>query len=396
MVRSINLCTYEIDIPELAVEEIRSQLSGFQLGTNTAGIVMCDPEFLQSGVYAAICKELPFPIAGTTTMNQAVNMRDTTEVGILMLTILVLTSDDVSFSVGLSEKISPTTDSDVTSSLKKPYAEAAAVLNGKPELIFIFAPLFDEVAGDLFVDAFGEVAPNVPVFGSLAVSDRIEFDNCQTLFCGQSYFDKIAFIIVSGNVSPKFLFTVVKSDNKLPHSGKITKSKGHVIMEINGMNAAEYFTNIGIVRDGKLDAGMQFVAFVTEMESRPDNDGVPIVRALVYIDENGYGVCRGNMEANTIFTVTNPLKEDVLESTSALMDRILKEQYNTAIIFSCIIRRIVLGTDFLAEAELIAEKLKNTDNIFFSYSGGEICPSSLKNGNVTNRFHNYSAVACLL
>jgi hypothetical protein len=57
---------------------------------------------------------------------------------------------------------------------------------------------------------------------------------------------------------------------------------------------------------------------------------------------------------------------------------------------------MAFGTEPLREAELIAEKLSGASPFMLAYSGGEICPTSHSENRVTNRFHNYSIIACVL
>jgi hypothetical protein len=45
---------------------------------------------------------------------------------------------------------------------------------------------------------------------------------------------------------------------------------------------------------------------------------------------------------------------------------------------------------------MIKEKLKGDSPFMLAYAGGEICPTSTRAESVTNRFHNYSIIACIL
>ncbi len=392
MVHSASVFSYELDDPALAAEEIKTQLKEkLTLKKNTVGILMCDPEFITSGVYQAVCEALPFPVAGTTTMTQAVNG----EAGVLMLTLLVYTADDVSFEVGYTDPIPA--GGDILAATRGAFEAARAKLPEAPKLVYVFPPLIAENGGDQYIDAIEALCPNVPVFGTLAVDDSIVFDNCSTLFNGEHSLTRMAFVLFSGDVHPRFFIGTVPEHNALPYSGEITKSDRHIVHEINDIRCSEYFENIGFAKDGKLDKGMQFVPFMLDMKARADWDGIPVVRAMVYFDENGAGVCRGYMYQNSVFTLVNPSSDDILESSRDLAKRVRALTDASAVLaFSCVVRRMAFGAQPLTEADMMVDMLRPEVPMMVAYSGGEICPTSLRANGVTNRFHNYSMICCVL
>ena len=102
MLKCASVFTYEIDNPEAALKEIKTQLAEkITFLDNTVGIIMCNPEFTESAVLKHICEGLPFDVAGITTASQAVN----DEAGDMILTIFVMTSDDVWFKSGITDGI---------------------------------------------------------------------------------------------------------------------------------------------------------------------------------------------------------------------------------------------------------------------------------------------------
>jgi hypothetical protein len=391
MMRSIGLHTYELDDADGAVAEIKAGLEAFPLMEHSVGIIMCDPEYIDSGVYEAVCAALPFPVAGATTMTQAVEG----ETGLLMLTVLVLTGDDVFFSTAMTEEIAA--GNDALTPTRACFDEAVKRLPAAPKLILAFPPLIAENAGDAYVEALTALCPGVPIFGTLAISDSIAFDNCSTLCNGKASLTKMSLIVVAGAVTPRFLIATVNDNNKTPYSGEITRSEENIVQEINGVSTYEYFADISLAKNGKLDEGLQFVPILIDFKKRDDYDGVPVVRAIVYLDENGDAVCRGYMYQNSIFTVINPSAEDILQSSRELMEQIKAiPDRRATLIFSCVVRRMMFGAEPLVEAAMIVEKLKGDSPFMLAYAGGEICPTSVRAEDVTNRFHNYSIIACIL
>jgi hypothetical protein len=139
------------------------------------------------------------------------------------------------------------------------------------------------------------------------------------------------------------------------------------------------------------------VPILIDFKDRADYDGIPVVRAIVYLDENGDAICRGYMYQNSVFTVISPTMENMVKNSTEFVDKLAAmEDREATIIFSCIVRRMTFGTDPLTEARLVERKLKGSSPFMFAYAGGEICPTSERDGKAVNRFHNYSIIACVL
>ncbi|MDR2610807.1 MAG: FIST C-terminal domain-containing protein [Clostridiales Family XIII bacterium] len=390
MIRSIGVHTYEIDDVDVAVAEIQEGLKDFPLLENTVGIIMCDPEYVDSGVYNALCDALPFPLVGSTTTTQAV----CNEADILILTILVLTSDDVFFEMAMTDDIS---GNEILAPTRAAFEETRDKLPSEPKLIMLFPPILPDTAGDAYVEAFDELCPGVPQFGMPATSDSLEFDNCLTLCNGETSLTKMVFLLLAGNVKPRFLISTLQDDDKTPFSGEITRSEGNVIHEINGVPTYEYFESIGLAKDGKFDEGLQFVPLLIDFKKRDDYDGVPVIHAIVSLNENGDAICRGYMYQGSVFTITNPSMDTFLKSSNELIEKIkAMPDRQATLILSCIVRRMSFGSNPTVEAKLVKEALNCETSFMFAYAGGEICPTSVRDGKAVNRFHNFSIIACIL
>jgi hypothetical protein len=391
MIKTATIFTYELDDAELALAELKEQLKNqAALLKNTVGILMCDPEFIRTGMVEAICAGLPFPVAGATTMAQSVNG----ETGMLILTIMVLTSDDVFFAVGAS---APINKDNIFTAAEQSYTDAAGRLGVKTEMILLFPPQHMEISGNRYLDAYARLCPNTPVFGSFAVDDLPAFTDCLTISEGKCSKETVSFILIGGNIAPRFFIATISGEKMLPYAGEITKSIDNVVMEINDMRAYEYFESIGLAKDGALDPGLQFLPFVLDFKDRKDYDAVPVVHELVGLNESGFAVCRGDMYQNSTFKLGIFESEDILGTSREMIKKVNAERDIQALImFSCLARRMSLGLEPLKELNLIAETINKDTPYMIAYAGGEICPTSKTEDSVTNRFHNYSLIACIL
>ena len=379
--------TYEIDDPDVALEELNSQLlSSITLLENTVGVVMCHPEFVASGAVKHISENLPFEIAGITTSAQAVNC----ECGGLMLTIFVMTSDDVWFKTGMTADLSD----GIRTPTEAAYAMASAGESELPKLAFIFPPLLLEHAGDEYVDAWDRVIPGVPVFGALAIEDTLPFVDSEAIHNAETAKTAMSFILCYGNIKPRFFIGTLHEDKAMPYKGEITKSSGPFVQEINNTNAYKYFNDLGFANNGVLEEKFGFVLYVIDQKKREDYDGVPVVRGLVAFSEDGSAIFRGEMDEGSTFSMLTSNVDDVLSTTRKKISQMNDiTDVNGIIMFPCIIRRIVaMSIGPLTELEAIRETLNPDIPFMAGYAGGEICPTSVKNGRPTNRFHNYSLV----
>ncbi|MDR0489740.1 MAG: hypothetical protein LBH28_00640, partial [Oscillospiraceae bacterium] len=296
MLRCASLYTYEIDDREIALKEIRAQLGDkIDLLAHTVGVIMCHPEFIASGVMKYLNDNLPFDLVGSTSSAQSVN----DQTGELILTIFIMTSDDVWFVTGATVDLMDSINEPVKAALGK----AAAAESEAPRLALIFPPLMLKYAGDAYVEACGQIIPYTPVFGAIAIEDTIPFEDSETIYNGESYKTAMSFILCYGNIKPRFLIGTLHEDKAVPYRGEITKSSGHLVQEINNISAYEYFSSLGFASGGKMIGNFGFVLYVVNQKKREDYDGVPVVRGLVDFTEDGAAIFRGALDEGSTFSM---------------------------------------------------------------------------------------------
>jgi len=391
MVKSATMYTYEIDSPERAFAEINEQLgSKITLMNHSVGIMLCAPDFIESGVVKDLCARFSFPVAGVTTSSQAVNG----QMGDLMLTLMVLTSDDVEFAVGMTDSLD---GGDLSVPVGNALEQAKEASDSALAMALIFPPLLELYPGDAYIEVFEKYCGKIPVFGTLAVDDSITFERSMTVCNGRSEHSALSFILMFGNVAPRFALATVSKKKLLPYTGEITRAQDVKILEINDLPASKYFESIGLAKNGVLHEGVQFIPFMMDVTRAEDYDGVPVVRALYRFDEDGSALCRGRMYEKSVFTLGSCSMEDVMETTLECVGKINDmDNAQAVILFSCIVRRMAFGVNPLAEAKGIKELLNPDLPFILGYSGGEICPTSIREHIAANRFHNYSFIACVL
>lgn len=387
MIKTITALTHEIDEPELAVNEIIEQIDpDTSLLSDSVGIITCYSEYVSEGIVKELCGKLPFPVLGTTTLANAAK----DDLGEDMLTLMVLTSDDVKFSIGLTDPII----SDDISVLEKGYKKAMEGFEQKPSLLFAFAPLSQVVGGDFMVYALDKITGGVPVFGTITVDHNPDYKDASVILNGEVYKDKMAMLLFHGEVNPKFVIASISKDVIMRNKDVVTASKGNQLQKVNDMSVIDYLTDLGMQKndDGTIE-GINSIPFVVDY-----GDGSqPVIRVLFALTEDGSAVCGGDIPTGTKLSVGSINYDEVMNTTSNAID-FIKESENKggAVIFSCVGRFFALGFEPHAEMEQITEKIEESLPYVLTYSGGEICPTYDENGKLYNRFHNDTFVACIL
>ncbi|MCL2380800.1 MAG: FIST C-terminal domain-containing protein [Treponema sp.] len=391
MLKCASIFTYEIDDPHTAFTEIKTQLDQkIQLLEHSAGIIMCHPEFIASGVVRHICEKLPFDVAGVTTAAQAVNG----EAGELILTIFVMTSDDVWFKTGITGGL----EEDIDGAVKSAVDGAASGACAPPAIALIFPPLIFKRSGDSYVEAMRKAIPNVPVFGPIAIDDTLTYELSETIYNGENHRTAMPFILCYGNINPRFIVGTFPKDKAMPYTGEITKSSGSLVSEINNINAYNYFESIGFVNNGVLAENLTFVPFALSQKKRSDYDGIPVIRGIAFFNEDGTAVFRGDADEGSTFTMLASDSEDVLSATRKTIEQINDlPGVNGAVLFSCIGRRMMtMHNNHLSEAETVTDTIRSGIPFILGYAGGEISPTLVRDAIPTNRFHNYSLVVLVV
>jgi len=387
MIKTITAYTSELDDEKTAVAQILSQIElGGGLLKNSIGIVACHYEFVLSDIYKAVCDALPFDVVGTISSAQSVRG----EYGSLLMSIMIMTSDDAEFV----RILTPSLLEEPARVIEESYREASLSRAKKPALIFTFAPFILQNSGDDYVKVLTEASGGVPCFGTLAVDDTLDFINCYMLAQGAHHRDKMAMILIYGDISPKFFVASISESRIIGKSAVVTKSAGPVLMEVNERPVIDYFSDLGLVKASETQYALSSLPFLLDY-----NDGTPKVsKIFVALTPEKYAICAGSMPQGCTMYIALSDKEDVVKTTNESIDMIINETKGASalLIYSCISRSMTLGSEQFKEMELLNARIGGNLAYMYANSGGEICPSQISDAKAINRFHNNAFIACLL
>lgn len=382
MLQTMYASTLEIDDPSEAIEEILEQIDIDALLENSLGILACEREFILNGTVQALCDKLPFDVVGNTT-----NVSDICgEADEYQLSLMVLTSDTVSFAAGVSKPLGESTEDDLSAL----YNQLSDSLPGKASLGLFFAPFMLDVSADEQLKVLNETSQGVPLFGTVALDYVEQVRDPRTIYKGKDYTNCLVLALVSGEVNPEFLVESISEERFLQQKAIITASEGNLLKEVNAMPAIQYLESLGLAQNGTLE-NIPLVPLSVDV----GDGGRPVARAIFAVTPDGSVVCGGEMPEGAALGVASFDAEDV-QSTTKKLAHAIKDAENSkgALVFSCIGRNRALGLEPMHEIEQMQAILGKDMPYFFMYSGGEICPEYV-DGKPLNKARNDSIVACV-
>lgn len=384
MVRTLTASTENIDDLDAAIGDIKNGLDlEHKLLKNSVGIIACHYEFAESGALKAICGALPFETCGTISSAQGTEKAS----GTLCFSLMVLTSDTLSFKTAAT----PSLKEKPGQLIEETYNTTTG--GEKPSMIFTFAPFMVENSGDDYVNTLTRVSGGVPAFGTLAVDDTADFHECFMLHNGNYYQDRMSLILVYGGFKPQFRLASISADKVLEQSALITGSEGHVLKELNGRPVMDFFDSMGLTKASETAYAMTSLPFMVDY-----NDGTPPVsKVFICLNENGYAVCAGAMPEGSTLKIGVFNRDDVLLTSGKAVEEALAAvpEPSGILVYSCISRGMTLGSELLAEMDLVRSRTKGKIPLLHAYSGGEICPTQINASSAVNRFHNNTFILCI-
>jgi hypothetical protein len=391
MTQVLTAFSLEPDNAEKAVEDILGQLDlEHKLLKNTVGLLFGYVDFINSGVVKSLCAKLPFDVLGCSS--QGFVLHQAAEE--VMLTLMVLTSNEAEFSAALSPPL--TSQSDTEACIAALYRQAAASLKGSPSLMFLFPPLFPAVLSGRALNALNRESGGIPLFGAIAVDVSTRTRTPIAIFNGEAWEDRIPLLLISGIREFKFFCVALPGQALLPQQAVITAAEANRIITLNEKPAVDYLRKVGLIQgEGSLDIPYVFPVGVNFCDGQP-----PRIFVIYSINPDGSITCGGPAPVGSAIYIGSANSDMVLETashiTSLIKDELAKhKEYGGLLIFSCFSRNMTLA-DPSDEMAVIQNHLKDIPLPYlFLYAGGEYCPLYTETGLPVNGFHQYTITACL-
>jgi hypothetical protein len=386
MIKMLNAITDQIDDPEEAVAEILEQLEPDRnLLKNSIGLVACNYEFIDVGTLEALGEALPFEIVGVTTMGNAAKGL----YGQDYLSISVLTSDDVRFSSAVTGGL---TRENLEQEVSGAFERAKSALGSSPGFVLAYPPIMLNLEASAFFTEIKRVCGDTPVFGTFSNDQTLKLRESQVIYKGKAYRESLAFVLMEGDVHPRFFVTSVPDRDIQKQRAVVTESEGVILKKVNDMLMIDYLTGLGLAKNGVVDVLRTIPLLINY------NDGTKPVAVTIYgITPEGYARCARAIPVDTTLAIGVLDYRSVMETAEATVSRILdSKDIHGILMYPCLSRSIMLAPNNSDEMKKIVGLLGDRFPYQICYAGGEICPMETADGKLVNHIHNFTFIACVL
>lgn len=380
--------TEEIDDLEVAVEELKNGIPAEELLTNTVGIAYVYYDVDVDELSKLLCETFPFPVIGVSAMSLLGND------GYLAygMELLVMSADDVRFSVGMTEGL---TKDNYKEEFSKLYKGMKGDTEEQEKLILAYASKVIDCDGDIYSNTFDELSGGVPLYGGLA-SDMYTYNGFHLFYNGKAETYAAVAILVFGNVSPISLVEFsISNETKLEN--KVTKVLNNLVFSIGDKTFIQSLEEAGLSSENERVI-MEYVQTPFVVKKEVDNgETIEFLRNLVMLKhDTGMGVFLGQIPEGAELKVATISVDDIGKSVTQAFTKLLSEmekksgyKYSTIICTSCTARYMNLVGDKNIEGNAYKDILPEDINLAGMYSYGELCPTkSATSDKLYNIFHN--------
>ncbi len=387
MLRAYNAFTREAHYSPLAVRDIQAQIEAYPLEENSLGILVCEQGFIDNGVAAAVAAVLPFPCLGINTTHSGVQGA----ADVHLLSLLILTSEDISFELALSE---PSLDIN-RESPANPFRNIRLDGAAPPSLILAFSPMLYELGLDegVFLGLLREVTGDIPVFGSLAVNyiDG-DYTGSRVIHNRQTHRDRAVLVIFRGPLDPRFAYGTIPPGCVIEEEAVITKARNTTLMEINNRPVLDYLREHGLFFGEKL-TGAHAYPFSID----PGNGKPPFNTTSYAMTPEGHLLCGKIIPVGGVVSLIAQDFGSVMKTAHEVI-RGIKDSgpAQAVLLFSCHGRSLNLGFEDMAEIELVQNSFPGAPPFLIAYSGGEILPVEDEAGRRGSKLLTHTLIACIL
>jgi len=397
--KSATAISYELDNIAAATKELTTQIKDkLTFGKNTVAILHGQPEMEIGALSAAISRELGCQVIGGTTAAGALLTNEGYHE--LAVVLHVLSDDDCLFAASISESMATDPEKEITDTYQKAYKRLKEQdSTAEPKMVICITSIMPHIDSDSILAKISDLCGSLPVFGFNAADD-FEFLRQQIYLDGEVGGDRLAILLLSGNVKPIFQ-TAHLAGKKALEKRLVTKSRNNVICEIEGKPAYDYIKGFPFI-DDQTKTLFNYQFFV-EMQCDEVNDGIPVSRALnVYDKETGEVACFAHIPENSYIGLLYCDGKDVATTSETGIKNFLDKlkspddgyEYTTVLVATCSLRNMFLADMKKKEGDLIEELFPSSLTVSGLYAFGEFAPTSVRNDKAVNRFHNATLTLC--
>jgi hypothetical protein len=364
-----------------AIEQCRTSLGGL---VPQAGILMSGFDSFAPKMVDTVREAFPgVALMGSTSAAEMSSVNGFQEDSVALA---LFASDTVDVTVGLGSGLGD----DVDAACRSAVGQALAGTHLDPKVCIVLTEGF-VVDPQLTLDAMARALPkDVVIVGGGSARSDIAVLRPTYQFCNEHLAqDGVAVLMFSGPVA--YAAAVGTGWRTVGVPGIVTRSVNGVVHEIDGRPAVEFLSRYLDVTGPASFGNPLAVVEVGSHES--------YLRAVVGSDPAAGSVnLFGSVPTGATVQITTANIEDILAGTKDALARATAEfpagsHPEAALMFSCSVRRFLLGSRTKVEAELARAQFGSMMPLAGMYCSGEIAPIR---GAATSRFLNETFVTLLL
>jgi hypothetical protein len=372
--------------PETAAATIVAQCEQALSGAEPkAGLLFCTFDTDQRAVLAGVRKGFPdIVLIGSTSsgeMSSVLGFREDS------VTLALFASDEIDFTAGLGTDLSI----DIQAATRQAVEHARRGTTKEPRLCITTPAVRIGSPTALLAHLNAALGEGVEVFGGGAVAQTTRGAGADSY---QFYNDTVAqdtvpILLLSGPLS--YSFGIDTGWKPVGPRARVTRASDREVHEIDGEPALAFFEKY-------LGPGAE-PAVANPLAVFEDASEQFYLRAPIFHDRTSGSVgFAGGVPENATVQLTVAATEEIFEGTQSALSKALGAypegaDPQAALVFSCAIRKYLLGTRTGNELEMMREAFGAAMPICGFYSLGEIAPLESVG---PARFHNETIVAILL
>ena len=294
-------------------------------------------------------------------------------------------SQELQFKAGVADRVSEGS----LVNIKEAVETAKSSLDGEP-VVCITTPSGWNINCDVVIEGLQQaLGENFPIFGGTA-GDQFRGMGTYQFYNNKVFTVAAPFLLIAGPL----LFSSGIESGWMPigKKGKVTQSEKNIVYKIGEQSAYDYFKYY--LGEG---IGVEDMPPAEYPLAVLEEDGNYYLRALQSFNkETGYLTLSTNIPEGATVQITHTTRDKIIEASKMSVNSAFTvypgSHPSVAVIFTCCMRKHVLGTRVVEEYEILKNNFPDLLVAGF-YTYGEIGPL---NRDKPSRFHNETFLSLLL
>ena len=374
----------DVDLDVALGEIFRDCDAGLDGATPAAALVFASHGADHEGLLARLAERYPgMAISGSTSTGEISSALGFEEDSIV---VAMFASDVVTFSVGVGTGVRD----DPAAAAVEAVRSARRSADREPRLCLTTPSAALADTPQLLRHLREELGAGIPILGGAAASDAPADPSVPVYqFAGTTvYEDAIPILLFSGDLS--FSFGVATGWRPLGPRATVTRSSGNTVLELDGEPALAFYERY-------LGAGEPWLANPLAV-FEPDGERFYLRAPISHDRETGGVLFAAKIPEGSTVQITVAITDEIFDGTKEAISTALEgfpqgRAPDAAIVFSCAIRKYLLGTQTGQEAVIAREMLGPGVPLLGFYCFGEIAPVAAVDDT---RYHNETIVTVLL